>query len=94
LREAEFDVISIDHYGFPLRYVLQAGRNLLARREAPPESVAAASAGSGRWLQPPEALGWATQAFTWPFRRLQRPFIKRPLGTGLVAIARRSAKIG
>jgi SAM-dependent methyltransferase len=92
LRDAGFEVVAIDHYGFPLGNLLQAGRNLIARREAPPESVAAASAGSGRWLQPPEALEWATQAFTWPFRQLQRPFIRRPLGTGLVALARRASE--
>jgi SAM-dependent methyltransferase len=89
LRSADFEVLAIDHYGFPLGNVLQAGRNLLARRETPPANPVAASAGSGRWLQPPEGLGWATEAVTWPFRQLQRPFTARPLGTGLVALARR-----
>jgi SAM-dependent methyltransferase len=89
LRSADFQVLAIDHYGFPLGNLLQAGRNLLARRDTPPDSLAAASAGSGRWLQPPERLDWATEALTWPFRQLQRPFTARPLGTGLVALARR-----
>jgi hypothetical protein len=84
-------VVAIDHYGFPLGNALQATRNLIARRGAPPEDVGDASAGSGRWLQPPEALDWATQALTWPFRRLQRPFAKGPHGTGLVALARRAS---
>lgn len=94
LRDAGFERIEIDHYGFPLGNVLQWGRNLIARRGPPPESAAEGSAGSGRWLQPPEALDRATQAFTWPFRRLQQPFTGGPRGTGLVVLARRSAKIG
>ena len=94
LRNAGFEAIAIDHYGFPLGNALQSTRNLIARRRPPPKSAAEGSAESGRWLQPPDGLDWATQAFTWPFRRLQRPFARGPRGTGLVALARRSAKIG
>jgi SAM-dependent methyltransferase len=90
LRSAGFDSAAIDRYGFPLGYLLQAGRNLIARRESAPGSLEAATAASGRWLQPPEPLGWATQALTWPFRHLQRPFIASSFGTGLVALASRA----
>ena len=88
LRGAGFDVVAIDHYGFPLGYVLQTGRNLLARRGQGSPDVAEATAKSGRWLQPPDELGWATKAATWPFRALQRSFARGPRGTGLVALAR------
>jgi SAM-dependent methyltransferase len=74
-------------YGFPLGYLLQTGWKLLSRRTAP-QTHAERSASSGRWLQPPAALGWMTQIGTAPFRVMQRPFLRTNLGTGLVCVAR------
>lgn len=74
--------------GFPLGYALEVGRNLIGRLHRPAPSMAEQTAASGRWLQPPPALGWATRLATAPFRLLQRPFARTGLGTGLVALAR------
>jgi SAM-dependent methyltransferase len=76
-------------YGFPLGYVLETGRNLLAARDRGQRSAAARTAASGRWLQPPEWAARGTQALAAPFRIVQRPFGGTALGTGLVARARR-----
>lgn len=79
--------------GFPLGYALEAARNAIARHSASHAStpMAAQTAASGRWLQPPESIGWLTAALALPFRLLQRPFARTRLGTGLVAVARRPA---
>ncbi len=53
---------------------------------ATPELLEQRSAESGRTLQPSDALGWATQGITAPFRRIQRAFPAK--GTGLVALAK------
>lgn len=73
--------------GFPFGVVLEMGRNFIATLRPKTGTMAARTLASGRLLQPPAALGWATQAVTWPFRWLQRPFIHSRLGTGLVARA-------
>lgn len=52
-----------------------------------PELLQQRSAGSGRTLQPTQALAWATRGGTAPFRRIQRLFPAR--GTGLVVLAQR-----
>jgi SAM-dependent methyltransferase len=77
--------------GFPLGYALEAARNTIARvaasrGSAPMEEQTAAS---GRWLQPPDSIGWLTAAVMAPFCLLQRPFVRTGWGTGLVALARR-----
>jgi len=85
-----FAGIQVRQYGFPLGYVLEAGRNLIARRRlasAAAASVAERTAGSGRLLQPsggPRAAAarWGTA----PFRVVQRAFPNT--GTGLLALAR------
>lgn len=74
--------------GFPLGLLLERGRNLLATLKPKRSTFETRTLESGRWFQPPEALGLATAAVTLPFRYLQRPFEQRPLGTGLVARAR------
>lgn len=84
LRDAEAHA-----YGFPLGYLLEAGRNLLASRVARPDSMDLRTGASGRLLQPRGRLGILTRLVTAPFRRLQRPFARSDLGTGFVAIARR-----
>jgi SAM-dependent methyltransferase len=91
-----FDEISVRHYGFPLGYLLESGRNRIAARRlrsTGDASVAERTAGSGRLLQPSGRLrGAATHGATLPFQLLQRAFPN--LGTGLVVRARRTAEPG
>ncbi|MEZ5115147.1 MAG: class I SAM-dependent methyltransferase [Candidatus Nanopelagicales bacterium] len=87
--------VEVVPYGGPLSFVLETGRNTIARRRlrtgagAAHEDAAPAerTAGSGRLLQPSAgAAGVATRYGTAPFRLLQR---RLPLGgTGLVARGR------
>ena len=86
-----FTGIQVRQYGFPLGYLLEAGRNLIARRRLAATaavSLAERTAGSGRLLQPSDdrraaaAVRWGTA----PFRVAQRPFPNN--GTGLLALAR------
>lgn len=86
-----FGEIEVRHYGFPLGYLLEAGRNVIGRRQlaaaAADQSVAERTAGSGRLLQPSGRLrGAAIRWGTAPFRVLQRGFPNT--GTGLVVRAR------
>lgn len=76
-------------YGGPLGYALEAARNAVGRRRLARTSddFAGRTSGSGRLLQPPDALGAVTAAVAAPFRLMQRPMTSR--GTGLVAVARR-----
>jgi SAM-dependent methyltransferase len=76
-------------YGFPLGYLLQWTRNAIARLGATRGSEGELTSASGRWLQPPERLAEVTRLVTAPFRLLQRRFVDRRLGTGLVVLARR-----
>jgi SAM-dependent methyltransferase len=87
LTKASLAEIQVWVMGFPFGVVLESGRNLVATLRPKTGTMAARTLASGRLLQPPAALGWATQAVTWPFRWLQRPFIHSRLGTGLVARA-------
>lgn len=90
LQEAEFEEIELLMYGFPLGYLLELARNWIARRAASEAaSLEERTQASGRWLQPPASLGWATALLCLPFRILQRPFVATRLGTGIVAVARR-----
>jgi SAM-dependent methyltransferase/glycosyltransferase involved in cell wall biosynthesis len=90
LANCGFDDIEIRQYGFPLGFLLEAGRDVIGQRRlaaAGSKSVAERTAGSGRLLQPSEGL--RTAAIRWgttPFRFLQRPFPRT--GTGLVVRAR------
>ena len=83
--------ISVVTYGFPAGYVLEAGRNVLARRLETAGSMSDRTAASGRWLQPPDWAAQATRVSAAPLRLAQRPFGGSRLGTGLVALARRPA---
>lgn len=74
-------------YGFPLGYALEWARNLVAKLRRSEGTMAARTAASGRFLQPPHILGRLTRSLTAPFRLLQRRSCGR--GTGLVALARR-----
>jgi glycosyltransferase involved in cell wall biosynthesis len=88
---AGLETVSIEHYGYPLSLLLEAGRNAIARRrldtQAGPSDIASRTAGSGRLLQPPGWAGSAIWAATAPFRVAQRRFPQR--GPGLVGLARR-----
>jgi SAM-dependent methyltransferase len=90
LASCGFGEIEIRRYGFPLGYLLEAGRNLIGRRllaAKAAQSVAERTAGSGRLLQPSGAkLGATIRWGTAPFRVLQRAFPNT--GTGLVVLAR------
>jgi SAM-dependent methyltransferase len=77
-------------YGFPLGYLLEWGRNAVARRGEGKRSMAERTGQSGRYLQPPDWLSWPIRGVTAPFRWMQRPFLHTRLGTGLIALARRS----
>lgn len=96
LAASGFTQIQMRQYGFPLGYVLEAGRNLIGRRRlAAAGAVPAAerTAGSGRLLQPSGGLrGTATRWGTAPFRVLQQAFPNT--GTGLVVLARSAASEG
>jgi len=87
--------IQVRQYGFPLGYLLEAGRNLIARRRltaTAATSVADRTAGSGRLLQPSGGPGAAAARWgTAPFRVVQRPFPNT--GTGLLALARLDGRL-
>jgi SAM-dependent methyltransferase len=76
--------------GFPFGYALEVGRNMIGRHASARSgsSMEEQTAASGRWLQPPDGIGWLTAAISAPFRVLQRPFARTRLGTGIVAFAR------
>ena len=94
LASCGFTDIGIRQYGFPLGYLLEAGRNQIARRRlaaSTGQSLADRTAGSGRLLQPSGGMtGALTRWGTAPFRVVQRAFPRT--GTGLVAIARLAAQ--
>jgi glycosyltransferase involved in cell wall biosynthesis/SAM-dependent methyltransferase len=85
-----FGETEVRHYGFPLGYALEAGRNMIGRRRlaaAGSQSVAERTAGSGRLLQPASsARAVATRWGTVPFRAMQRAF--PGTGPGIVVLAR------
>ena len=90
LTSCGFTDVRVRQYGFPLGYLLEAGRNAIARRRLaadPAATVAERTAGSGRLLQPSGRLrGVVTRLGTLPFRKLQLAF--PGTGTGLVVVAR------
>ncbi len=94
LEEQGFTDVSIRAYGFPLGYVLEAVRNLLARRAEAAQGYESRTLASGRWLQPPDRAALLTWLAALPFRAAQRPFAASSLGTGLVALARKRAETG
>jgi glycosyltransferase involved in cell wall biosynthesis len=93
LASSGFTQIQMRQYGFPLGYLLEAGRNLIGRRRLATAGVMPAAertAGSGRLLQPSGGLrGAATRWGTAPFRVVQQAFPNT--GTGLVVLARSGA---
>jgi SAM-dependent methyltransferase len=90
LRNAGFDPVAIQAFGYPLGNVLEAARNVVARVERErTDSFEVRTAESGRLLQPPEYLGAVTRAVSLPGRLLQRAFVASDRGTGFVALAQR-----
>jgi len=89
LRSAGFGDIAVDHYGYPLTEMLEFARNRLAARRPSPSGPgeAAATAASGRFLQPPALLAPATRVLTAPLRVQQRRGKLLDRGAGLVASA-------
>jgi hypothetical protein len=90
LASCGFGETDVRHYGFPLGYALEAGRNLIGRRRLAATgttSVAERTAGSGRLLQPTTSVrGLATRWGTVPFRVMQRAF--PGTGPGIIVLAR------
>jgi len=90
LASCGFTDIEVRQYGFPLGYVLEAGRNVISRRRlavARTRSIAERTAASGRLLQPAgRTRGAIIRWGTAPFRVLQQAFPST--GTGLVVLAR------
>jgi SAM-dependent methyltransferase len=91
LTEAGLADPTVVHFGMPLGYLLEYGRNVVGRRRLArleDTNMTARSHGSGRLLQPshPAAAALARLG-TLPFRGIQRAFPGR--GPGLVALARK-----
>jgi len=86
--------VELVHFGAPLGYLLEAGRNAVGRRRlagpaAGEATMAARSDASGRTLQP--STSWtatAARVGTVPFRAVQRAFPRT--GPGLVARGRKA----
>jgi SAM-dependent methyltransferase len=88
---AGFSDLRMLNYGFPAGYVLEAGRNVAARRYLRTErSYEERTLASGRWLQPSDGTSRIMELTARPLSALQRPFVGRELGTGLVALAQRA----
>lgn len=91
LMSSGFDNVQLLNYGFPVGYLLEAGRNVAARRYLRTAgSNEDRTLESGRWLQPPDRAARIMELTAWPLCRLQRPFVGRELGTGIVAFAQRA----
>ena len=69
LRSAGLEPLSIESWGMPFGYLLEAGRNVLARRRLDKE---VGTAGSGRFFQPPAALGRTVELALRPAAFAQR----------------------
>jgi SAM-dependent methyltransferase len=90
LTEAGWELRAACAYGFPAGYVLEAARNLIARRGNGSATMSERTGASGRTLQPGPALAHSTWAISLPLRVVQRPFMDTNLGIGLVALAHRT----
>lgn len=90
LLAAGLEPVEVQPYGWGLGYALEYARNVVGKRKAAAvakKSTADRTAQSGRLMQPPDQLGWATAAVAAPFRMLQR--LQPDKGTGIVALARK-----
>lgn len=82
---AGLDTVSIESWGMPVGYLLEAGRNVVARRSLGKE---VGTSGSGRFFQPPAGLGRTVEIALRPAALLQRPFRDTDKGIGFVAVGR------
>jgi cyclopropane fatty-acyl-phospholipid synthase-like methyltransferase len=90
LDSAGFTDVRILNYGVPAGYMLEAARNVLAKRDLRRHrTYQERTLASGRWLQPPEWAGSITRLVAAPLSLVQRPFMHCDRGTGLVALAKR-----
>ena len=80
---------TIQSWGMPVGFALEAVRNRLARRRSGQREVG--TPGSGRLYQPPSQMGRAVELTMRPLASLQRPFVDGDRGTGWVAMGRRPA---
>jgi SAM-dependent methyltransferase len=90
LKEAGLVDVEVVHFGAPLGYLLEAGRNHAGRRQlaaAPQASRAERTAASGRTMQPSSWKGTLARVGSLPFRKVQRAFPS--VGPGLIARARK-----
>jgi SAM-dependent methyltransferase len=92
LRRAGLTDTRVVAYGFPIGYLLEAGRNLIVRGESTELTFEQRTAASGRWLQAPAWAATPLRLLAMPFQQLQRPFWNSRLGTGLVARARKATE--
>jgi SAM-dependent methyltransferase len=86
LREAGLAVLSIESWGMPAGYALEAARNRLAARRTSGEGVG--TSGSGRLYQPPTGWGRSVEWAMWPLTAVQRLFRDTDRGIGYVAVGR------
>jgi SAM-dependent methyltransferase len=87
IEAAGLEPVDVRLYGWGLGHALEAARDALVRRRRAATTTEERTAASGRFLQPPDALGLVTAAVAAPFRLLQRA---RPAsGVGVVALARK-----
>ena len=89
LGKAGCDEIHHRVYGWPLGLVTEMVRNRIARRRVATASgsMAARTAGSGRFLQPDESAGSVIRVATAPFVVAQR--LRPTAGVGLIGVGRR-----
>jgi SAM-dependent methyltransferase len=91
LRAAGLEEVGVRHYAMPIGYVIEAARNVVARRRAQADqafTMDERTGRSGRFLQPANrAAGLAIGAAIIPFRLVQRAFPNH--GPTLVASGRR-----
>ncbi len=87
LEEAGFRVIRLSSFGFPLGYLLETLRHLIAARSGQEVAATERTGSGGRWLQPPDGLAWATRLATAPFRAIDRGLPAATPGTSLIALA-------
>jgi SAM-dependent methyltransferase len=83
--------VEVEHtlYGWPLGFVTEPLRDLIARRRsvaAEQDSMSVGTAGSGRFLQPNRAVGLAVRIGTVPFAAMQKRH--STAGVGLIGIGR------
>lgn len=89
VRRVGAEVVTIEAWGVPAGYVLEAARNSIAARRDLSQPRSALTARSGRFLQPPEWLGSCVELAMKPLAAIQRPFAATELGIGFIARGRR-----